>query len=161
MAEDVLRDCRTLFDLMRRFWSAFGHQLSGVLSHRGINVPQYMAMVALEELGGATMGKLSKRLHVTMGASTNIVDKLVRAGYVSRLRSEEDRRVVNVKLERKGRRGLQDIEAEAMEFMTRVLVQETPETRRQFLRHYERMVALAEAEETTTAPTGEVEGASV
>ena len=155
MTDDVIRDCRKLYELMRRFWAAFGYQMASVLARDGINIPQYMAMVALDELGGATMGELSKKLHVTMGASTNIVDKLVRGGYVSRRRSTSDRRVVNVVLEKKGRKAIRDVEERAMEFMAHVLAREEPEVRRQFLENYERMVRIAEAEETTVALTEE------
>ena len=158
MAEDVLQECRTLYDLMRRFWSAFGHQMAEVLSRSGINVPQYMAMVALAELDGATMGDLAKRLRVTMGASTNVVDKLVRGGYVSRRRSASDRRVVNVALREKGHKVLRDVQGKAVDFMARVLAVEAPEVRRQFLENYEKVVTIAE--QTTAALTNEqVEGA--
>ena len=154
MTDDIVQFCKSLFDLMRRFWSSFGHQMNGVLVRGGINVPQYMALVALEELGEATMGQLSKRLHVTMGASTNLVDKLIRGGYASRTRGLADRRVVKVKLEAKGREILKEIEEKATSFMMGVLCDVEPERRKQFLESCTRMVAIAEAKETTEALAG-------
>ena len=155
MEEDVLKDCRTLFELMRRFWTAFGHRMNTVLLRSGVNVPQYTAMVALGELGEATMSELSRKLRVTMGASTNIVDKLVRAGYVTRSRSKEDRRVVRVKLRRKGRETLKEMEARAVEFMAAALAGETAERRRQFIESYRWVVAAAEAGDKITVQGGE------
>lgn len=148
MREDVLQDCRVLFELMRRFWSSFGHQMSNVIAQSGINVPQYVAMVALSELREATMGQLAKRLRVTMGASTNIVDRLVRAGYVMRTRDTRDRRVVRVKLEPKGSKALREIEDSATSLMAGVMAEVDPERRRQFIEQYTRMVEVAESRET-------------
>jgi DNA-binding MarR family transcriptional regulator len=155
MQEDVLNDCRALFELMRRFWSSFGHQMNIVLQRGGINVPQYMAMVSLADMGEATMSDLSRKLHVTMGASTNIVDKLIRGGYVTRARGTDDRRIVRVKLLPKGQQALQDVEEKATHFMLSVLSEVEPERRKQFIESYGKMVKVAEATETTEALKGE------
>jgi DNA-binding MarR family transcriptional regulator len=149
MKNDVLADCLKLFDLMRGFWSTFGHQMNKVLLRGRINLPQYMALVALKELGHATMGQVSKKLHVTMGASTNIIDKLVRAGYVSRERSTEDRRVVKVKLEAKGEEMLREIDDKATDFMAGILSQLGDSERKQLIASYERMAMTSDSEGAT------------
>ncbi len=48
------------------------------------------------------MSSVSKTLQVTMGTLTISVNSLVKKGYVIRVRSEEDRRVVLVSLSEKG-----------------------------------------------------------
>ena len=149
MPEEVADYCRSLYDLMCRFWSSFGHRMNNALVRGGINIPQYMAMLALAELGETTMGELSKKLHVTMGASTNIVDKLVRAGYVTRNRSTEDRRIVRVKLQPKGETTIEEVENMAVNFMVGVLKEVEPQRRKQFMESYGRMVTIVEAQETT------------
>jgi DNA-binding MarR family transcriptional regulator len=149
MQEDALQDARVLYDLMCRFWSSFGHQMSSVLSREGINTPQYMAMLGLADLGNCTMGTISKKLRVTMGASTNIIDKLVNASYVTRTRSTEDRRVVRVELTPKGHETVRRIEETAVNFMAGVLSEEPPEVRKKFLENYTKMVNVTESRETT------------
>jgi DNA-binding MarR family transcriptional regulator len=151
MPDDVIQQCRTLFDLIRRFWSSFGHGLTTVLHRTGINVPQYMTLVALGELGETTMGQLSRRLHVTMGAATNLVDKLIRGGYASRTRGTADRRVVKVKLQPQGQKVLRDVEEGAIQFMAGVLTKVEPERRRMFIESYGRMVAIVESQEAAAA----------
>ena len=154
MQEDIAQQSRTLFDLIRRFWSCFGQHLNAVLDRRGLNVPQYMALVALDQLGETTMGQLSKKLHLTMGASTNLVDKLIRGAFVSRTRGTEDRRVVKVRLEAKGREVLHDVEEKAVSFMTGALAEVEPDRRRQFIESYNNMVVISESKDTAAAFAG-------
>ena len=49
------------------------------------------------------MTTVAKALHVTTGTLTISINSLVKKGYVSRIRSEEDRRVVLISLTEKGR----------------------------------------------------------
>ena len=147
MQKEVLRDCHELFDLMREFWAAFGRQMNATLVPRRLNIPQYMAMVVLRGADEVSMGGLSQQLGVTMGASTNIVDKLLRAGYVSRRRGTEDRRTVKVRLEDKGREVVGQIEEDAGEFVAGLLAQIGPERGKQFIEQYGEVVASREAGE--------------
>ncbi len=50
------------------------------------------------------MSSVAKSLSVTMGTLTIAVNGLVKKGYVERVRSEEDRRVVLISLSAKGRK---------------------------------------------------------
>ncbi len=53
---------------------------------------------------GGKMSTIAGKLRITMGSLTISVNGLVAKGYVERQRSEEDRRVVNVRLTDKGLR---------------------------------------------------------
>ena len=64
-----------------------------------ITLPQFDVLAELEYMGKAlTMTELSKKLMVSNGNITGVVDRLVRDGYVQRMPSEEDRRVQLIKL---------------------------------------------------------------
>lgn len=52
--------------------------------------------------GDVSIGNLGKSIGVTGGNISNICKKLEKKGFVDRIRSEEDERVVNVKLTEKG-----------------------------------------------------------
>lgn len=54
--------------------------------------------------GGNTMSVVAKKLGITAGSLTTSVNSLVNKKYVIRQRSEEDRRVVFLKLTAKGKR---------------------------------------------------------
>lgn len=53
--------------------------------------------------GHKNMTAAAKALHVTTGTLTISVNSLVKKGYVNRVRSEEDRRVVLISLTQKGK----------------------------------------------------------
>ncbi|MBX5437844.1 MAG: MarR family transcriptional regulator [Alicyclobacillaceae bacterium] len=81
-------------------------QIAGVVRRRGrlllekygITPPQFDALVILNRDGDLTIGDLSNRLFLAYSTTTDLVDRLERAGFVMRQRDAEDRRVVRVKL---------------------------------------------------------------
>ncbi|MBD5487429.1 MAG: MarR family transcriptional regulator [Lachnospiraceae bacterium] len=54
--------------------------------------------------GARNMTSVARSLEVTTGTLTIAINSLVKKGYVDRVRSEEDRRVVLISLSEKGRR---------------------------------------------------------
>lgn len=60
--------------------------------------------------GECTVTDIANHLEITLSAVTSLVDKLCTAGLVTRLRSEEDRRVVCMKLTAEGEKVLEHIE---------------------------------------------------
>lgn len=54
--------------------------------------------------GAKNMTSVARSLEVTTGTLTIAINSLVKKGYVDRVRSEEDRRVVLISLSEKGRR---------------------------------------------------------
>ncbi len=73
------------------------------LKEAGITYTQYVVFLVLWETDGVTMGELGRRLFLDNGTLSPLVKKLEENGFVRRVRSEEDERVVNVFLTEKGR----------------------------------------------------------
>ena len=70
-----------------------------------ITLPQFDVLAELDAAGEPqTMSALSRRLMVSNGNVTGVIDRLVRAGLVRRTPSAEDRRVQYIALTPKGRR---------------------------------------------------------
>lgn len=65
-----------------------------------------------------TVSRLGQALSIHVSTASNLLDKLARAGLVERLRGEEDRRVVRLRLTDKGR----DIVARAPRPLTGLVV---------------------------------------
>ena len=133
MTEDVGQDCHLFRQHVRRFSMVFTAGTNNILGRGGINLPQYNAMSLLMTQGGMKMGDLAKQLGVTVGAATNLADKLVECGTVSRTRDVRDRRVVRLALTAKGRRQVEEIDGTFVSFCTGVMGQIDDDTRRQFL----------------------------
>lgn len=145
MSKSATGDWEVLSDMMRRFWISFGHKLNEEVEARGINSSQYTTLVALAAKGDCRMTELSDSLHVTMGAMTAIVDKLLRGGYVMRSRGTEDRRVVIVRIEPQGQQLVQEIDGKLTGLMLGVLGTVEASRRRAFVESYRMMVGSIEA----------------
>lgn len=78
----------------------------------GITYTQYIVFLTLWEYGDAAVGELCRKLYLDNGTLTPLLKKMEEAGYVRRIRSAEDERVVTVQLTEKGwdmREKVQDI----------------------------------------------------
>ncbi|MGN5734508.1 MarR family winged helix-turn-helix transcriptional regulator [Arthrobacter psychrochitiniphilus] len=62
----------------------------------GLNLTDYRALCALAEFGPLTSGRLAEELGYTAATTTAITKRLELRGYVSRERSETDRRLVTL-----------------------------------------------------------------
>ncbi|MEQ8248749.1 MAG: MarR family transcriptional regulator [Alphaproteobacteria bacterium] len=70
----------------------------------GVTLPWFDAVAQLyREADGLTMSALSRRLMVTNGNATSLVDRLVAQGHATRKPDPQDQRVQRVRLTRKGR----------------------------------------------------------
>jgi DNA-binding MarR family transcriptional regulator len=93
----------------------------------GLTGPQLTVIKILEDLGDLSLSSLSGRIKANNSTVTGIIDRMVREGLVERLRSEEDRRIVHIRLTDKGRELADRIEVEPMQIFRRAL-QSLPRT---------------------------------
>jgi MarR family transcriptional regulator, organic hydroperoxide resistance regulator len=114
---DVIRDSEDLIVQLRRIRLDLEGCATKSLVREKSNLSQYAVLSSLEEQGELTMGALAGHLGTTMGAVTNLVDKLVDSGRVSRARSDEDRRVVRVKILPAGKEMVTRVTHDTAEFL--------------------------------------------
>ena len=69
-----------------------------------ISLPQVFVLDVLKDKTSMRMGELAKHLSVSTAATTGIVDRLVKNGFVVRGSSAGDRRVVNISITSSGRK---------------------------------------------------------
>lgn len=89
---------------LARASSTFSRLSGKDVERYGLTQPQFSVLEALGHLGPMTIGEVSRKMLVTGGCMTVIVDNLERDGLVERVRSTEDRRVVKVGLTEKGKK---------------------------------------------------------
>jgi MarR family 2-MHQ and catechol resistance regulon transcriptional repressor len=70
----------------------------------GLTEPQFAVLECLGHLGPLTLGELSRKMLVSGGNITCVIDHLERDGLVERVQSKQDRRRVAAVLTRKGMR---------------------------------------------------------
>ncbi len=68
-----------------------------------LSVTEIHTIEAIGEYIPRNMSEVANDLKITLGTLTTAINKLIKKGYVERERVEEDRRVVKVKLTKKGK----------------------------------------------------------
>ena len=70
---------------------------------KDISIKEMHTIDVIGKFPEATPSKVSKELMVTLGTVTTSLNNLERKGYIERIRSDQDRRVVYLHLTKKGR----------------------------------------------------------
>lgn len=91
--------------------------LSAIQPDRGIPLSHVQVLSMLEEVGSMSVSEISKRFGIAKPNITPLVDRLVNAGLVDRVRSETDRRVVNIVILDEGREQLRQIQNSLNEYV--------------------------------------------
>ena len=100
----------SIFSMIREISHKIDILLQDTATETGITTLQLKMLITLYASGDAqSIGNLGKAIGVTGGNISNICKKLEKQGFVERLRSEEDERVVNVTLTQKGRKSADNV----------------------------------------------------
>jgi MarR family 2-MHQ and catechol resistance regulon transcriptional repressor len=94
---------------LARAHSTFARQTSRDIEQYGLTPPQFSVLETLGHLGPLTMGELGKKILVTGGCVTVIIDNLEKEKLVERVRNTDDRRIIWVQLTDKGEKLFQHI----------------------------------------------------
>jgi len=104
--EELLREFGTLYHTLHRIlfydWSKF--------MVKGMSGSQPLILEKLSVNGKHKVTDLAKVLNITSGAVTGLTDRLIANGYVTRRRSEEDRRIVYIEITPEGEKVLSEIQ---------------------------------------------------
>ncbi|HLA06857.1 MAG TPA: MarR family transcriptional regulator [Anaerolineales bacterium] len=84
-----------------RGWSQFAKST-------GLSMPQFSILMQLHHKGPCGMSEISERFDVTAAAASQLVDKLVQAGYIERTEDPSDRRAKLLKLSTNGAKLVDD-----------------------------------------------------
>jgi len=99
VAKDERLDLRVWFRLLTCATLIERSVRQGLREEFGITLPRFDLLSQLDRAGdGLTMGELSRRLMVTNGNVTGLIDRLVTEGLVARQPSQHDRRAQMVSL---------------------------------------------------------------
>ncbi len=103
--------------LMKRVMLSVVAQADKRLGVHGLTSAQWGPLLRLQTVGGSTVAELARWLNVDAGAMTRLLDRLERKGLVKRVRSTEDRRVVQVELTPAGATAIVEVPAVLAEVM--------------------------------------------
>jgi DNA-binding MarR family transcriptional regulator len=88
----------------------------------GLTMPQMITLLAIHDRGSCRMGALAEDTQQSGGTLTGIVDRLIDDGLVERVRSVNDRRVIEVALTAEGQARVQQVLDARREDIDRILM---------------------------------------
>lgn len=98
---DFTPDCSIGY-LVRRVHQLGGVRIEGIFAAEGLTAMQWQALVAIWYGRGNTAAELARDLGHDKGAMTRLVDAMEQRGWVTRERTAEDRRCINLALTAEG-----------------------------------------------------------
>lgn len=105
--EKVMNINSTLNDVLVKLFrnvNAIEERAMRTEEYKDVTTNDMHVIEAIGMEGARNMTSVARSLEVTTGTLTIAINSLVKKGYVDRVRSEEDRRVVLISLSEKGRR---------------------------------------------------------
>jgi len=94
----------SLWVKLARAFGTFSRLSGRDIERYGLTQPQFAVLEALGHLGPMTTSDIGRKILVTGGCVTVILDNLEKDGLVERVRSAEDRRIVMVQLSAQGKK---------------------------------------------------------
>lgn len=98
----AVTDTAQIVQGLRRMVKALQTYSQDVRSAYGLTGPQLWALKTLQREGRMTVGRLAAALAVHQSSISILLDRLEKRGLVRRIRSQPDRRVVQVELTKRG-----------------------------------------------------------
>ena len=95
--------------MMRRIISLVGHGIESELELTGLTNAQWMPLFKLYRGEASTVAELARLCDLDAGSMTRLLDRLEAKGLCRRVRSCDDRRVVNIELTEAGRLSAHEI----------------------------------------------------
>ncbi|NLI98802.1 MarR family transcriptional regulator [bacterium] len=86
-----------------------------------ITLNQFFVLSILSRKDSAVVGELARQIGTTSGNITAMIDRLIRMGLVTRENSQQDRRVVHIRLSQKGQEITERINRNTKAGMRRIL----------------------------------------
>lgn len=111
-----------------------GHIRSRLRERFDVTLPRFDLMAQLDRApDGMTLSEVSKRMMVSNGNVTHVVDKLLASGDIDRRTAEHDRRVQVISLTEKGRAEFRAMAAEHEAWVADLFAGLTPQEIAQFM----------------------------
>jgi DNA-binding MarR family transcriptional regulator len=103
--------------LMKRIMLSIVYQADKRLDAHGLTSAQWGPLLRLRTAGPCTVVELARWLQVDAGAMTRLLDRLEKKELCKRVRSTEDRRIVQVELTPQGEAAIKEVPAVLSEVM--------------------------------------------
>lgn len=154
-----MSNSNALLVALRQINRAIDLQSKKLEKETGQTTPQLLLLKALAKDGRAKPSVIAKSVHLSHATVTSIVDRLEKSGMVSREKSENDGRSVDVVLTEKGRQCIENAPELLQEDFLRSLSKLEPWEQNLLISSVQRIAVMMDANRIDSAPileTGEI-----
>ncbi|MGP4107703.1 MarR family winged helix-turn-helix transcriptional regulator [Virgibacillus sp. L01] len=93
----------------------------------GVSITEFTILEALYHKGDLTVNQICDAVLINSGSMTYVIDKLQQRGLLERITSEEDRRVIHVRITNQGKELMDDIFPQHEKVIEKVFKDVSPE----------------------------------
>lgn len=137
---------------LRRIIRAVDLHSRKLMEHSGMTGPQLAALQEIHRRGAVSAGDVARAIHLSQGTVTGILGRLESRGYITRSRSETDRRATVIRMTPAGKAVLAQAPSLLQDSFLRRLESLAEWERTQILATLQRVAHLMEAQEIDAAP---------
>ncbi len=105
-----------------------------------VSKTELLAMLIVDRYGEVIMSQISDYLNAPLSTTTGLVKRLVKYGYLQRGRSEEDRRIVAIRLTEKGKGMMTELKASIEFYLERINAVLSTEERKALLQIFMKII---------------------
>lgn len=116
-----------IMKVLKEIRDTMKHNMHGQFKEMGVTGPQGMLMRTLAHHGEMKISDLSEMLTLSNSTVSGMIDRLEKQGFVERVRSKEDRRVVHVKITAEFEKHVQQHVSQVEKKLESMMSKATPE----------------------------------
>ncbi len=109
MSRELIEFAQEVNRIVPNIWREITHRQLNHPAWGKMSLPQMLLLEVLYHHRQCIMRELAEILSVSTPAVTGLVDRMVKGGYVRRVRDKKDRRVINIELTPKGAKAAQGV----------------------------------------------------
>lgn len=148
MSDDFNRDLDELISLMMRMRRLFMQQSELSLEEHTTTILQFAAVDFLRDHQKSMVSEFAMGMRMSMSSATQLVERLVNAGFVRRLEDERDRRIIRLVTTDKGIGELNAVQLDMREKMKRVFSKISADDLKTFIRIQKTLLETLQSEAT-------------
>lgn len=122
-----------------------------LMLNEDVTPQQMITILTINEIGKGKVSLVSKRMGISAPTITGLVDRLLRNGYVERVRDTEDRRIVFVKVTKKGKVFIGKFKKIIQKRWRQILVHLSESERKEYIRILKKLIKAFEQEKAKNA----------
>lgn len=111
-----------------------------------ISKTELLSLLIVDRHGEVIMSQIADYIHVPLSTATGLVNRLVKDGFLQRERSEEDRRIVSIRLTEKGKNLVNSLKNTLESYLGRINSVLTDEERKILFEVFGKIIELINRE---------------